>query len=43
MDVYITEEMNKIILSGWLQLKIKRIDMEKNLYIFEDYKDKTKR
>ena len=34
--------MNKIILSGWLQLKIKRIDIEKNLYIFEDYKDKTK-
>ena len=39
MDVFISEEREKINLSGWIQLKIKRIDEDKKLYIFEDYKD----
>ena len=42
MDVYITDERNKLIFPGWTQLKIKRIDEEKKLYIFEDYKDNKK-
>ena len=42
MDVYITDERNKMILPGWTQLKIKRVDEEKKLYIFDDYKDNKK-
>ena len=40
MDVLISEERDKLTLNGWIQLKIKRIDEEKKLYIFNDYKDK---
>ena len=40
MDVLISEERDKLTLPGWIQLKIKRIDEEKKLYIFNDYKDK---
>ena len=39
MDILINEERDKVTLPGWVQLKIKRVDKEKNLYIFEDYKD----
>ena len=39
MDILISEERGKITLNGWIQLKIKRIDEEKKLYIFSDYKD----
>ena len=42
MDVYINEDRNKQFLQGWIQLKIKKIDEEKKLYFFEDYKDRTK-
>ena len=42
MDVYIIDERNNIALPGWTRLKIKRIDEDKNLYIFEHFKDKTK-
>jgi hypothetical protein len=42
MDVLVNEERNKLTLQGWIQLKIKRIDKEKNLYIFNDYKDNNK-
>ena len=42
MDVLINEEMNKLTIPGWVQLKIKKIDKEKNLYVFEDYKDNKK-
>ena len=39
MDILISEERNKITLNCWIQQKIKRIDEEKKLYIFNDYKD----
>ena len=39
MDILISEERNKNTLNGWIQLKIKRIEEEKKLYIFSDYKD----
>ena len=42
MDVLINEERDKLPLHGWVQLKIKRIDKDKSLYIFEDYKDDKK-
>ena len=42
MDVLIQEEKDKLTIPGWVQLKIKRIDKDKNLYIFEDYKDPKK-
>ena len=42
MDVLISEEREKLPLNGWIQLKIKRIDKDKKLYIFEDYKDDKK-
>ena len=42
MDVYINEERNKSFFQGWIQLKIKKIDEEKKLYFFPDYKDPSK-
>ena len=42
MDVGVTEERNKLFLPGWIQLKLVKIDEEKKLYYFEDYKDKSK-
>ena len=42
MDVFVSDEVFKINLFGWVQLPIKRIEKEKNLYIFEDYKDNNK-
>ena len=42
MDILITEDFNKLSLYGWIQMPIKRIDKENNLYIFEDYKNKEK-
>ena len=42
MDVFINDERNNLSLPGWIRLKIKRIDEEKNLYIFEYFKDSTK-
>ena len=42
MDVFISDENFKVNLFGWAQMPIKRIDKEKNLYIFEDYKDSNK-
>ena len=42
MDVFVSDENFKINLFGWTQMPIKRIDKEKNLYIFEDYKDTNK-
>ena len=42
MDVLINDELNQVCVIGWIQLPIKRIDPEKNLYIFEDYKDSNK-
>ena len=42
MDVLINDELYQISVIGWIQLPIKRIDPEKNLYIFEDYKDCNK-
>lgn len=42
MDVLINDELYQISVIGWVQLPIKRIDHEKKLYIFEDYKDCNK-
>ena len=42
MDVLVSDEIFQISLLGWVQMPIKRIDKEKNLYIFEDYKDSNK-
>jgi hypothetical protein len=42
MDVLINDELYQISVVGWVQLPIKRIDPEKHLYIFEDYKDSNK-
>ena len=41
MDVYVSEERNKLFLPEWIQLKLVKIDEEKKLYFFEDYKDKS--
>ena len=42
MDVLINDELHQVSVVGWIQLPIKRIDTDKNLYIFEDYKDNNK-
>ena len=42
MDILINEEKLNVSIYGWIQMPIKRIDKEKNLYIFEDYKDSNK-
>lgn len=42
MDVLVNDERFQTSLLGWIQMPIKRIDKEKNLYIFEDYKDSNK-
>ena len=42
MDVLVADEVFKISLLGWIQMPIKRIDNEKKLYIFDDYKDNNK-
>ena len=42
MDVFISEDRNKLSLKGWIQLKIKEIEEEKKYYVFEDHEDKTK-
>ena len=42
MDVFISEDRNKLSLKGWIQLKIKEIEEEKKCYVFEDHEDKTK-
>ena len=42
MDILINDERFNMNLLGWIQMPIKRIDQEKKLYIFEDYKDSSK-
>ena len=42
MDILISDEKFKLTLFGWIQMPIKRIDKEKNVYVFEDYKDNSK-
>ena len=42
MDILVTDELFQTSLLGWIQMPIKRIDKEKNLYIFEDFKDNNK-
>ncbi len=42
MDILINDERFYMNLPGWIQMPIKRIDQEKKLYIFEDYKDNNK-
>ena len=42
MDILVNEEKLNVSIYGWTQMPIKRIDKEKNLYIFEDYKDSNK-
>ena len=42
MDIFISDEAFQVNLFGWIQMPIKRIEKDKNLYIFEDYKDNNK-
>ena len=42
MDILINDERFKLNFFGWIQMPIKRIDKEKNVYVFEDYKDSSK-
>ena len=42
MDILVSDDVHQINLFGWIQMPIKKIDKEKNIYIFEDYKDNTK-
>jgi hypothetical protein len=42
VDILINDERFKLNFFGWIQMPIKRIDKEKNVYVFEDYKDSSK-
>jgi len=40
MDIYETEPRNGLYLPGWIQLKLKKVDEEKNMYFFQSEENK---